>query len=75
MNRIFVFLIFLYKKLISPLLPPSCRFTPTCSDYSREAFLTYPFFKAFSLSVLRISKCHPLHEGGFDPVPKPINKS
>jgi putative membrane protein insertion efficiency factor len=75
MNRFFIFLIFLYKKILSPLLPPACRFTPTCSDYAKEAFETLPFYKAFPLSIIRISKCHPLHAGGVDPVPKSYNKS
>jgi len=75
MNQIALLLLFLYKKLISPLLPPACRFTPTCSDYAAEAFRQYPFFQAFLLSTKRISRCHPFHEGGFDPVPKSNHKS
>ncbi|TGL24346.1 membrane protein insertion efficiency factor YidD [Leptospira yanagawae] len=75
MNRLFLFLIFLYKKLLSPLLPPSCRFNPSCSEYAKQAFETFPWYKAFVLSIIRISKCHPYHEGGHDPLPKSYNKS
>ncbi|TGN20873.1 membrane protein insertion efficiency factor YidD [Leptospira idonii] len=75
MNRLFLLLIFLYKKLLSPLLPPACRFTPSCSEYAKEAFETYSFFKALRLSISRISRCHPLHAGGYDPLPRPTNKS
>ncbi|MDZ4728015.1 MAG: membrane protein insertion efficiency factor YidD [Leptospira sp.] len=74
MNRIVLLLIFLYKKLISPLLPPSCRFTPTCSEYAFEAFQNYPFLSAIKLSASRIARCHPYHEGGYDPLPKSISK-
>jgi putative membrane protein insertion efficiency factor len=64
-----VFLITLYKRMISPLLPPACRFFPTCSDYAKEAFLKYGFFKGFVFSIKRLSKCHPFHPGGYDPLP------
>mgnify|MGYP001275324404 FL=1 len=59
-----------YKFLISPLLGQSCRYLPTCSDYSIEALKTYGFFKGLFLSVKRISSCHPWGQGGFDPVKK-----
>ncbi|WP_411824005.1 membrane protein insertion efficiency factor YidD [Leptospira sp. 'Mane'] len=75
MNRLALFLIFLYQKFVSPILPPACRFTPSCSEYAKEAFQTYSFFKALGMSLSRISRCHPLHEGGFDPLPKPTHKS
>ncbi|MCZ8155934.1 MAG: membrane protein insertion efficiency factor YidD [Leptospira sp.] len=75
MNRVVLLLIYFYKKLISPMLPPACRFSPTCSEYAAEAFRSYPFFSAFKLSAQRISRCHPFHEGGLDPLPKPNTKS
>ncbi len=56
----------LYQKFVSPFLPPSCRFHPTCSEYSRLAFEKYPFSKAFLKSVSRILRCHPFHPGGID---------
>ncbi len=76
MNTIFIFLIRIYKKLISPLLPGACRFYPSCSDYATQAFQQYGFLKAFYLSANRISRCNPMSEGYFDPVPpNPKNKS
>jgi len=65
-------LIKVYKFLISPLLGNSCRYFPTCSDYSIEALKTFGFFKGFSLSIKRILSCHPWGGGGFDPVKKVI---
>lgn len=64
----FVFVILIYQKYISPLKGPTCRFYPTCSHYSLEAFKKYNFFKAFYLSAKRILKCHPFHPGGYDPL-------
>ncbi|MDC7239902.1 MAG: membrane protein insertion efficiency factor YidD [Spirochaetales bacterium] len=68
-SRILVFLIVIYKKLISPWLPRSCRFYPTCSSYAKEALLKHGPWKGLYLSVKRILKCHPRHPGGYDPVP------
>ncbi len=65
----FIWLIWIYQKLISPILGPKCRFTPTCSNYALEAFKKYGLFKGFWLSVKRISRCHPWGGSGFDPVP------
>ena len=62
-------LIKIYKAVISPLFPNSCRFYPTCSEYSFEAVKKYGFFKGGWLGVKRIARCHPFHPGGFDPVP------
>ncbi len=59
-----------YQLFISPLLGSNCRFTPTCSEYSYEAIKTHGFFKGLKLATRRIGKCHPWHDGGFDPVPK-----
>ena len=58
----------LYKHAISPLLPDSCRFVPTCSEYSAEAIERYGAVKGSYLSVRRILRCHPFHNGGYDPV-------
>lgn len=65
----FIVLIKLYQWILSPMLGPRCRFTPTCSQYSLEAFKKYGPFKGFWLSVKRISRCHPLGGQGYDPVP------
>lgn len=62
-----------YQLFISPLLGPRCRFYPTCSQYSMEAFKNYSFFKACWLSARRISKCHPGNPGGIDELPCPDN--
>ncbi|MCO6466630.1 MAG: membrane protein insertion efficiency factor YidD [Bradyrhizobiaceae bacterium] len=61
--------IWLYRRLISPLFPPSCRFTPTCSEYAYTAVERFGVFRGGWLAVKRIGKCHPLHPGGHDPVP------
>jgi len=58
----------LYRYVISPLLPASCRFAPTCSEYSAEAIKKYGAVKGGYLSVRRILRCHPFHSGGYDPV-------
>ena len=60
----------IYKYLISPLIGPSCRYLPTCSEYSIEALKTYGFLKGLMLSFKRIMSCHPWGNGGFDPVKK-----
>tara|TARA_Y100001936_G_scaffold233980_1_gene260498 strand:+ start:867 stop:1106 length:240 start_codon:yes stop_codon:yes gene_type:complete len=65
-------LIRIYKFLISPLLGDSCRYFPTCSDYSIESLRTYGLFKGLFLSLKRILSCHPWGDGGFDPVKKKI---
>lgn len=59
----------LYKAAISPLLPPSCRFFPTCSEYAVEALRKHGLFFGLYLSVRRILRCNPLCRGGYDPVP------
>ena len=70
MKYLFIILIKFYKKFISPILPSSCRFYPTCSSYSLEAIEKYGAIKGGWLAIKRISKCHPFHKGGFDPVPE-----
>ncbi|NDI34150.1 membrane protein insertion efficiency factor YidD [Chengkuizengella sediminis] len=59
-----------YRKFISPLKPPTCRFYPTCSQYALEAVEKHGVVKGTTLSVKRISKCHPFHPGGVDHVPE-----
>ncbi|MCD4797233.1 MAG: membrane protein insertion efficiency factor YidD [Candidatus Cloacimonetes bacterium] len=68
-NKPVLLIIGFYRRFISIFLPPSCRFTPTCSQYSQQAFQKYSFFKALKLSIVRILKCHPFHSGGHDPLP------
>ena len=62
-------LIALYKKFLSPLLPPACRFHPTCSQYCSEALEVHGFFKGGWLGMKRILRCNPFFKGGHDPVP------
>ena len=59
-----------YRFLVSPLLGHSCRYLPTCSEYSIEALKTFGFFKGIFLSLKRILSCHPWSNGGLDPVKK-----
>ncbi|MEE9591155.1 MAG: membrane protein insertion efficiency factor YidD [Thermodesulfobacteriota bacterium] len=59
----------LYQYLISPLLPPSCRFYPNCSSYARTAIEDHGVCRGIFLTVKRLLKCHPFHPGGYDPVP------
>jgi len=58
-----------YQRAISPLLPPSCRFTPTCSQYAVEAITKYGIFKGTWLAIKRLLRCHPWGGCGYDPVP------
>ena len=58
-----------YRKLISPLFPPCCRFYPTCSEYAVQAFSRHGFFAGLVLSAYRILRCNPLCRPGYDPVP------
>jgi len=69
MKRIFTGAIRLYQYLLSPLLPPSCRFHPSCSSYASEAIEIHGIARGIVLTAVRLLKCHPFHAGGYDPVP------
>jgi len=69
MRRLTMGLIVFYQRAISPLLGPACRYMPTCSEYTLEAVEKYGALRGLWMGVRRISRCHPLHKGGYDPVP------
>ena len=79
MKHIAIFFIKIYRKFISPLKPPTCRFTPTCSAYAIEAFKKRGFFAGLILTTYRLLRCNPFSRGGYDPVPergfKPYGKT
>ncbi|RCW41464.1 MULTISPECIES: membrane protein insertion efficiency factor YidD [unclassified Halanaerobium] len=68
MQKILLTLINIYQKVISPWTPKSCRYYPTCSEYSRRAVLKYGALKGGWMGLKRILRCHPFHSGGYDPV-------
>lgn len=68
-DRLLILLLRAYKRFISPLLGPRCRFVPSCSEYAMEAIGRFGVLKGGWLAVRRLGRCHPLHPGGFDPVP------
>ena len=74
MKRLFIRLIRLYQKHVSPARPRACRFTPTCSEYAVQAFEEYGAFVGFFLAAYRVLRCNPLCRGGYDPVPQKRNK-
>ncbi|MBD3292000.1 MAG: membrane protein insertion efficiency factor YidD [Armatimonadia bacterium] len=69
MRKLAIGLIRLYQRTLSRALPPSCRFTPTCSEYAVQAIEAYGLFRGGWMAVRRICRCHPWSEGGDDPVP------
>ncbi len=69
MKRVILAVIKLYQRWISPALPPSCRFYPSCSEYMYQAIEKYGVRHGGWLGLRRLSRCHPWHPGGFDPVP------
>ena len=69
MRNILILLIKFYRHAISPYIAPSCRYTPTCSEYAIEAIDRFGPLRGGWLVLRRIGRCHPWHEGGFDPVP------
>ncbi len=73
MDKLLIALIRFYRKCISPLKLPCCRFTPTCSQYAIEAITVHGAFKGTLLAIWRVLRCNPLCKGGYDPVP-PKNK-
>ncbi|MEP7353416.1 MAG: membrane protein insertion efficiency factor YidD [Acidobacteriota bacterium] len=66
--RIAVACLRLYKRWISPLLPSTCRYHPTCSEYMQEAIVKHGVLRGVWMGLGRLARCHPFHQGGFDPV-------
>ena len=73
MKYLFIGLVRLYQLVISPWMPSSCRYHPTCSQYSIDAFREHGALKGLWLTIKRVGRCHPWSEGGHDPVPKHKN--
>ncbi len=74
MKKILILLIRFYRKFISPLSPPSCRYYPTCSQYAMTAIERFGAVKGGWMAIKRICRCNPYHEGGYDPVPQKEEK-
>lgn len=75
MKRLLILPIVFYRRFISPLKPPTCRFYPSCSQYALDAIGTHGAWKGSLLTIKRLFKCHPFHPGGFDPVPPKTMKN
>ena len=68
LSKLLIYLVRFYQKYISPLKGPTCRFYPTCSQYSIESIRKYGALKGIYLTIRRLLKCHPFHSGGYDPL-------
>jgi uncharacterized protein len=68
LKTVLIALLRFYKSAVSPMLPPSCRFVPTCSEYATEAIRRYGALRGSWMGARRLLRCHPFHPGGYDPV-------
>ena len=75
MQQVLIVLIKGYQVALSPFFGQQCRFTPTCSHYAIESVQGHGVLKGFWLTLKRLLHCHPWHEGGYDPVPRPVSTS
>jgi putative membrane protein insertion efficiency factor len=73
-RALLLLLVKLYRRILSPILPRSCRFSPSCSAYALEALERHGAARGTYLTVKRLLRCHPFHPGGLDPVPAPTQK-
>ena len=73
MKKLLTRLVLFYRRKISPLRPPCCRFIPTCSEYAMEAIQKHGVLKGTGLAIWRLLRCNPFMKGGYDPVPEPKN--
>ncbi len=69
LKKLFILPILFYQGAISPFFPSACRYSPTCSEYAKQAIMKHGIFKGFWLGIKRISRCHPWGGSGYDPVP------
>ncbi|MGX5377223.1 membrane protein insertion efficiency factor YidD [Ligilactobacillus sp. LYQ135] len=69
LKKFFIWLVKQYQRFISPLFPPSCRYYPTCSNYTLQALKKYGTFKGLLMGIARILRCNPFVKGGYDPLP------
>lgn len=74
MKAVAITMIRLYQRFLSPALPPSCRFHPTCSQYAVDALGRHGLVRGGWMAALRILRCHPFHPGGYDPVPELVDR-
>ncbi|HAA86267.1 MAG TPA: membrane protein insertion efficiency factor YidD [Kosmotogaceae bacterium] len=72
MKRLLLAIIIFYRRFISPIKPPSCRFQPTCSEYAHTAISRHGVLKGVAIAVNRILRCNPFNKGGYDPVPEQL---
>ncbi|MBC7924814.1 MAG: membrane protein insertion efficiency factor YidD [Bryobacteraceae bacterium] len=75
MRQILIAALRWYKQWVSPLLPSACRYRPTCSEYAAEALAKHGTLTGLRLGTLRLLRCHPFHQGGFDPVPSDLTQN
>jgi putative membrane protein insertion efficiency factor len=75
MSRVLIALLSAYRRYVSPLMSPRCRFAPSCSEYAIEAITTHGALRGSWLAVRRVAKCQPFFTGGYDPVPPPADRA